>query len=112
MVKCKCSRSFSPTQGVTYVAVTRLHPGRGSDLLTEFADKNDLIQGLLTSCHIPVYFDKGKPVRRYRGGWYCDGGLTNFIPVPGMLTVQQHSFMSTCSLYPVFASSAGSVHYH
>lgn len=68
---------------MTHVAVTRLWPTRKAELLTDFKDRDDLIQALLTSCHIPMYFDRHRPFRRFRDGWYCDGGLTNFIPIPG-----------------------------
>lgn len=28
------------------------------------------------------YFDQSRLGTRFRDGWYCDGGITNFIPVP------------------------------
>ena len=59
-----------------------MYPTPAAELLTDFSSKSDLIQALLCSCHIPVYFDSGKPARWFRDKLYVDGGLTDFIPVP------------------------------
>lgn len=49
--------------------------------MTQFESRDDLIAALLTSCHIPMYFT-GTLARQFRGNLACDGGLTNFLPVP------------------------------
>jgi hypothetical protein len=59
--------------GHIHVAVTRLTPGLQPTLVSQFEDREDLIQALLTSCHIPWYFD-GSLVRRYRASAAFDGG--------------------------------------
>lgn len=52
-------------------------------LVSEFTSRDDLISALLTSCHIPIWFD-GKPTTKFRGDVALDGGLTNFLPdAPG-----------------------------
>lgn len=69
--------------GAAYVAVTRaLPPGPvGPELVSQYRSRDDLIATLLTSCHVPWWFD-GTLARPYRDGVYLDGGLTNFIPTP------------------------------
>jgi hypothetical protein len=51
------------------------------NLVSDFDSKADLIDALLTSCHIPVYF-AGSFVRTFRGRLAYDGGVSNFLPVP------------------------------
>ena len=41
---------------------------------------------LLTSCHIPLYAN-GRLVTKYRGGYYVDGGVTDFLPSPPSVKV-------------------------
>lgn len=72
----------------TFVAVTNAYYGKGERfprvrpvLVSEFKDREDLIQCLLTSCHIPLYMD-GRLVTEFRGRTHFDGGVTNFIPLP------------------------------
>lgn len=80
--------------GSTYIAVTRVTPTVYPELVSQFSSKDDLIQTLLTSCHIPWYLD-GQLVRWYRGAYYFDGGITNFIPSPpGTNTVRVCCFPS------------------
>lgn len=73
--------------GNTFVAVTQTYPKLRSELVSQFRSRQDLIDTLLTSCHVPWWFD-GSFLRRYQGleggevGLYCDGGFTNFIPSP------------------------------
>lgn len=59
--------------GQIHVAVTRLTPGLQPTLVSHFRDREDLIQALLTSCHIPWYFD-GSLIRSFRGTPCFDGG--------------------------------------
>lgn len=49
--------------------------------MSQFSSKRDLIDALLTSCHIPLYFD-GTLTCTFRGGVAMDGGIVNFLPVP------------------------------
>jgi hypothetical protein len=59
-----------------YVAATN---SRGqSELLTSFDDRDDLIDGLLTSCHVPFFLD-GKAMTTYRGKKYFDGAFWYFV---------------------------------
>lgn len=67
--------------GSTHIAITHMLPYARSHLVSEFTSKADVIQALLTSCHIPFYF-AGTFARTFRGRYCYDGGVTNFIPVP------------------------------
>ncbi|KAL4457761.1 hypothetical protein ABPG75_012626 [Micractinium tetrahymenae] len=64
-----------------YVAVTKVTPIARPVLVSAFLSREDLIQALMTSCHIPFWLD-GNPFTDFRGSRHCDGGLTNFIPLP------------------------------
>ncbi|KAI8468886.1 MAG: acyl transferase/acyl hydrolase/lysophospholipase [Monoraphidium minutum] len=69
--------------GSTHVAVTRALPFWRPQMVSHFKSRDDLIEALLTSCHIPWYFD-GRWMTKFRGKYAVDGGATNFIPVvPG-----------------------------
>eukprot|EP00775_Hariotina_reticulata_P004363 gene4363-4616_t len=72
--------------GQVHVAVTRLTPGLRPQLVSHFRDREDLIAALLTSCHIPWYFD-GNLITSFRKEPCFDGGITNFLPdVPNATT--------------------------
>lgn len=49
--------------------------------MSQFESKQDLIDALLTSCHIPLYAN-GTLTRNFRGAAAMDGGIFNFLPVP------------------------------
>uniref|UniRef100_A0A383W6G1 Patatin n=1 Tax=Tetradesmus obliquus TaxID=3088 RepID=A0A383W6G1_TETOB len=69
--------------GNTHVAVTRLLPYWQTRMISDFSSRDDLIAALLTSCHIPWYFD-GRWMTKFRGHYCVDGGVMAFIPsVPG-----------------------------
>lgn len=69
--------------GNTFVAVTRVLPSFTPELVYTFHDREDVINTLLTSCHIPWYFN-GSPTTKYRGGVYFDGGAHRARLWPGM----------------------------
>jgi hypothetical protein len=69
------------SRGRVFVAVTRPLPRVRGELVSDFVDRDDLIQALMTSCHIPYYLD-GAPTTRFRGGLALDGGLADFVPLP------------------------------
>ncbi|NXN29197.1 PLPL1 protein, partial [Nycticryphes semicollaris] len=58
--------------GRLHVILTRVHDWR-SVVVSEFASKEDLIQAIICSCFIPVYFGFSLPT--YRGVRYVDGEL-------------------------------------
>ncbi|EFJ41728.1 hypothetical protein VOLCADRAFT_98256 [Volvox carteri f. nagariensis] len=68
-------------RGNTHVALTRLFPVVRSELVSEFESKDDFVNALLTSCHIPFYFN-GSWMTEFRGKFYMDGGVAAFIPRP------------------------------
>lgn len=53
----------------------------GPKLLSEFDSREDLIEALLTSCHVPWWLD-GSAATTFRSQLHFDGGLTDFIPQP------------------------------
>ena len=59
--------------GRSHLAVTRVFPGLYPELVSQFSSREDVIQTMLTSCHIPWYFD-GKGTTVYRGAPHTDGG--------------------------------------
>lgn len=69
--------------GKAFVAVTQVYPFKnaGGYMVSEFSSKEDVIQSLLTSCHIPWWFNNW-PTTRYRNTIATDGGLVDFIPGP------------------------------
>ncbi|GMH45827.1 hypothetical protein BSKO_13790 [Bryopsis sp. KO-2023] len=69
--------------GKAHVAITQVYPfnDMGGYMVSEFDSREDLIQTLLTSCHIPMWFNN-RPFTRYRQTFATDGGLVNFIPGP------------------------------
>lgn len=88
--------------GCTHVAITRVVPYFRPWIVSEFESRDDLINALLTSCHIPWYFD-GRWMTKYRGRYCIDGGVTNFIPsVPGAeYTVKVLALAQDCHLHDV-----------
>mmetsp|Transcript_6088 Transcript_6088/g.17432 ORF Transcript_6088/g.17432 Transcript_6088/m.17432 type:complete len:512 (+) Transcript_6088:157-1692(+) len=64
-----------------FVAITRVWPRPTPELISDFHSRDDLIQALLTSCHVPWWLDS-RPWTTFRGSASYDGGLTNFIPIP------------------------------
>ncbi|EFN58812.1 hypothetical protein CHLNCDRAFT_56906 [Chlorella variabilis] len=84
-----------------YVAVTKVTPIARPLLVSDFSSRADLIQALMTSCHIPFWLD-GNAFTEFRGERHCDGGLTNFIPLPpGTVGVRICCFPSR-QLSPVY----------
>ncbi|PNW75545.1 hypothetical protein CHLRE_12g530950v5 [Chlamydomonas reinhardtii] len=65
--------------GRAHLAVTRLWPEFTPQTISSFRSRTDVIDTLLTSSHIPYWFD-GSLFTMYRSGVYFDGGITNFIP--------------------------------
>eukprot|EP00892_Ulva_mutabilis_P006036 jgi/Ulvmu1/3804/UM018_0014.1 len=65
----------------TFVAITNISVRPSASLVSRFHSKEDLIDALLTSCHIPIYFN-GNLTTTFRGGRAMDGGIFNFLPVP------------------------------
>ncbi|KAG2498150.1 hypothetical protein HYH03_003908 [Edaphochlamys debaryana] len=68
-------------RGNTYVALTRLFPVVRNEMVSEWSSKDDFVNSLLTSCHIPFYFN-GSWMTEYRGKFYMDGGVAAFVPRP------------------------------
>ncbi|RHY79073.1 hypothetical protein DYB38_007541 [Aphanomyces astaci] len=69
------------------VATTEVFPRLRTVHWSGFVTKGELANVLLTSCHVPWYFD-GTPARRLAGTWHTDGGLLRFVPdVPDHIPV-------------------------
>ncbi|CAD7702394.1 unnamed protein product [Ostreobium quekettii] len=65
--------------GRAYIAVTEVYPRYRGTLLSEFHSRADLMNSMLTSCHIPWWFDSTF-FSSFRKGMFADGGATNLIP--------------------------------
>ena len=95
------SDAHTRCQGRAFVAVTRALPYIRPKLVSQFADREDLIRALMTSCHIPYWLD-GRAFTDFRGELHLDGGVTNFIPVaPGTVGVRVCAFPAS-QLSPVY----------
>ena len=73
-------------RGRLHVGVTYLNtPGKlyKPELLSDFDSKQDVLDALLVSCHVPLWFDS-RLITRHGGVWAFDGGFsdTGFIPMP------------------------------
>lgn len=67
--------------GRTFVGITQLIPRFGSNLVSTFESKEDLISALLTSSHVPLFMERSV-VTSFRGKVCVDGGFTSFLPSP------------------------------
>jgi predicted patatin/cPLA2 family phospholipase len=47
-------------------------------LVSNFEDKNDLIDAIMASCHVPVFLD-GRPFTEYKGEQVLDGSFWYFV---------------------------------
>mmetsp|Transcript_22230 Transcript_22230/g.58004 ORF Transcript_22230/g.58004 Transcript_22230/m.58004 type:complete len:287 (-) Transcript_22230:204-1064(-) len=61
------------------IVITRVWPKPGSLVVTQFESKQDLIESIIASCHVPGYID-GRLVRPYRGALAVDGGIGQLVP--------------------------------
>ncbi|XP_076435579.1 patatin-like phospholipase domain-containing protein 4 isoform X2 [Babylonia areolata] len=61
-------------EGRLFVSLTNVPSGH-NEVVSRFDSRQDLIQVLSASCHIPVY--SGAKFPKWQGKLYCDGGLTN-----------------------------------
>ncbi|GLI66184.1 hypothetical protein VaNZ11_009948 [Volvox africanus] len=66
-------------EGRVFLAVTQLFPKFAPRMVSSFTSRQEVIDTLLVSSHIPYWFD-GSLFTPYRDGIYFDGGITNFIP--------------------------------
>lgn len=67
--------------GKTHIQMTRVFPYLKVMSVSEWSSKDDLVQAIACSCHIPAYND-GSLVFRYRGSLFVDGGVLKHLPVP------------------------------
>jgi len=66
---------------VAIVRVNKQRPFVQPVFVNTFYSKEDLIQALLTSSHVPLYMNR-KVTQMFRGRRCVDGGISNFIPTP------------------------------
>eukprot|EP00911_Craspedida_sp_UC1_P000746 UC1_evm1s571 len=83
------------------VAVTDLEPRLGVRLVREFSSREDLIEALVASSHVPGYLD-GKFARTFRGRRVIDGGILELYPrISGHLAVCPYPFYGDLLGLPV-----------
>ncbi|KAF5830417.1 acyl transferase/acyl hydrolase/lysophospholipase [Dunaliella salina] len=68
-------------EGLVHVGLTRVFPVWTPETVSKWNSKDDLVECLVASCHVPVYAN-GDFMTSFRGRWYMDGGWTGFIPKP------------------------------
>jgi len=61
-----------------YVRITPLLVFKGTKLVSNFSSRQDLIESLMASVHIPLFMD-GKVFYSYDGRRYLDGSFVSFI---------------------------------
>jgi hypothetical protein len=74
--------------GNTYVAVTQAVPLK-SRLVSHWDTRDEFLDCLVASCHLPRYSDKNL-TSNFHGKGHMDGGVLNFVPViprPNVFTV-------------------------
>ncbi|XP_009872812.1 PREDICTED: patatin-like phospholipase domain-containing protein 1, partial [Apaloderma vittatum] len=90
--------------GKLHIILTRVHDWR-SVTVSEFASREDLIQAILCSCYIPLYF--GLLPLKYRGVRYVDGELgmwrANFV---SRSTITVSAFAGEYDICPKDTSAA------
>ncbi|GAX82107.1 hypothetical protein CEUSTIGMA_g9535.t1 [Chlamydomonas eustigma] len=80
--------------GITHIAITKVKPygGLHSKRVSQFDTREDLLDALVASCHLP-FLSNGSLTTRFHGRSVMDGGFTDFIPVP---TEPHHVVKITC----------------
>ncbi|XP_077990600.1 patatin-like phospholipase domain-containing protein 4 [Glandiceps talaboti] len=81
-----------------FISVTCLR-GKKNQLISKYETREDLIQALLCSCHIPYYVDRKYP--EFQGQKYFDGGYSDNLPLfPGSCTIQVSPFSGSQDICP------------
>ena len=93
----------------TQIGVTQVFPSIRRHLITDFSSREDYINAVLTSAHIPLYMD-GALTSTFRGMPCVDGGLGNLVPkVPGCRYTVQISCIPHLNVVPGWSNIANSV---
>jgi len=66
-------------RGKTFISLTKVFPFLRPLIVSDYTTKEDLVQAIATSCHIPAYND-GSFMAVFRGQYFVDGGLVRHIP--------------------------------
>eukprot|EP00730_Choanoeca_flexa_P014358 TRINITY_DN6252_c0_g1_i1.p1 TRINITY_DN6252_c0_g1~~TRINITY_DN6252_c0_g1_i1.p1 ORF type:complete len:275 (+),score=53.94 TRINITY_DN6252_c0_g1_i1:145-969(+) len=107
----KVLRAFVPEDAAAIcrdrlvVAVQEVSLTAPPEHIKDFTSKDDLIEALITSCHIPLYLD-GRLTRQFRGQTRVDGGLKHMVP---RLDVPLRNTITVCPL-PTWVSNATGEH--
>jgi hypothetical protein len=80
------TNAYQTVQRQLRVSVTRL-PSFRNELIParDLASNDDLLNLILSSCYIPLYYEKPA---RFRRRFYCDGGASNNIPTMSPFTIK------------------------
>jgi hypothetical protein len=73
--------AIAVTRGRLQVAVMRIwpRPSRHPELCSQFQERDELINCIMASSHIPFYLEPALS-RRFRDGQYIDGGIIDVMP--------------------------------
>ncbi|KAL4225553.1 Patatin-like phospholipase domain-containing protein 2 [Mactra antiquata] len=83
--------------GRLFISLTRVSD-RQSVIVSEYSSKEELIQALMCSAHVPLYSGLVPPV--FRGVRYVDGGLSDNIPILNDQTISISPFAGESDICP------------
>lgn len=92
--------------GKLFISLTRVSD-RKNVVVSEFSSKEELIQALMCSAHVPLYSGLVPPT--FRGVRYVDGGLSDNIPALNDETVSISPFSGESDICPL-DNSANTLH--
>ncbi|KAL3115891.1 hypothetical protein niasHT_007191 [Heterodera trifolii] len=98
--------------GRLFISLTEYSTGQNA-IISEFANKKELIQAILCSCFIPIFC--GYTVPEFRGVRYIDGGFSDNQPVYDQNTITISPFSGESDICPLDHASAsilGFVYYN
>ncbi|NXJ83377.1 PLPL1 protein, partial [Trogon melanurus] len=102
--QCLPTNAHQLVSGKLHVIVTRVHDWR-SVVVSEFASREDLIEAIICSCYLPLYF--GILPLKYHGVRYVDGELgmwrANFV---SRSTITVSAFAGEYDICPKDSSAA------
>ena len=107
--RCSNQISIHVTTSPSWSEMTR---GFKEEDITQFDTKEDLVEALMSSCHIPLYLD-GRLSTKVKGKAFVDGGISAFVPSPSAASevvkvccFPTRALISRLSLFPISTALA------